>query len=544
MSMGGADRTAETLFAARDTEARLLSPLRARRFDLLLHLIANLDQPLAVCGPEGSGKTTFLHLLSEQALENWRVVSLDTSTRLTAQQAQDAILAALDAGGTDIRRDLDTLLSDLARGGQLAVVVLDDAGRLPPLTLSELHRLARRFPVLRLVLALRPEEARARASTNAGLFDDCHFIEVPSLDEAQCGDFLRQLALTPPRLLAQEDITREFTARIFRDSGGVPGKILQLLSAPAGKKGAITFRGEFVWLGVLGMSFAAALLVTAWIWGGRDVKQEPPVVGEAAPSAPAESVLAAPEVPVIPVPPQVSEAAAPSPEPVSEAKPAEPVPPSSGVVTNPLATSAGESRPEAQPTTASPPQPVAEGPGTEPVAPPPQQAVETPKEKEAEEPALTVEPPPEQAAAPANDKPAKEQKTESQANPPGADLPAKRPPRARDGQSGGKIRLPAGVAGPDWLLAQDPAAWSLQIMSARDLTSIAALQKRYPGLKGLAAYRVTQKGMALYPVLYGLFPNEEEARHAAARLPVSLGRAMPRRLGDIQRAVGAGMKAK
>lgn len=539
----------ETSFAARDTEARLLSPLRARRFDLLLHLIANLEQPLAVCGPEGSGKTTFLHLLGQQAPGNWRIVPLDTAVRLTAQQAQDAILAALDGGDPGARRDLDALVAELARSGQLAVVVLDDAGRLPPRTLAELHRLARRFPVLRLVLALRPEEARVRASTNAGLFDDCHFIEVPPLDEAQCGDFLQQLAHAPPRLLGQGDITPDFIARVFRGSGGIPGRILQRLSVPAGKKRAVPFGGEFVWLGVLGLSFAAALLVTAWIWHGREVETEPPVAGEPTPSpvaetppsAPAEPVVATPEtVSEAPAPPAVPEAAPPSPEPLVESKPlevpAESAPPPSGVVTAPLATPAGEARSEAQPPSATPPQPAAEAPGTEPVAPsppaPPQKAAEAPKDKPAKPPAGRTA----DAAGnkPAKDQKAKEQKKESQANPQGAGL----------GQPSAKMSLPAGVSGPGWLVAQDAAAWSLQVMSARDPASIAALQKRYPGLKGLSAYRVTRKGKAMYPVYYGLFPNEEEARHAAGQLPESLGKAVPRRLGDIQRDVGAGIKAE
>lgn len=573
MNTGGAERAAATSFAARDTEARLLSPLRARRFDLLLHLIANLEQPLAVCGPEGSGKTTFLHFVGEQALENWRVVALDTSVRLTAQQAQDAILAALDAGAPDdARRELDEALGELARSGRLAVVVLDDAGRLPPLTLAELHRLARRFPALRLVLALRPDEARARASTNAGLFDDCHFIEVPPLDEAHCGAFLQQLAHTPPRLLGPGDITADFVARVFLETGGVPGRILGFLAAPAGKKRAVPFRGEFVWLGVLGLSFAAALLMTVWVWregepdepvpappvdiqagtapGGEPqdaaTAEQQPVVGEVAlppvpEAAPAGLALAAPEAVGPAAPPPGSPE--PLPETQSTVPSAEPVPPPSGVATIPSTTPGGEARSETQPLPAAPAQPAAGGPGTEPGVPSPPAPQPVPMDKAAAEPAVTAEASVASAADAASSK-AREEKKESPPPPPAAESPAKRPKSAGQGKPEVKIGLPAGVSGPEWLVAQDGAAWSLQIMSARDPASIAALQKRFPGLKGLAAYRVTRKGKALYPVFYGLFPNEEEARHAAAQLPDSLGKPVPRRFGDIQRDVGAAMKAK
>jgi septal ring-binding cell division protein DamX len=107
-----------------------------------------------------------------------------------------------------------------------------------------------------------------------------------------------------------------------------------------------------------------------------------------------------------------------------------------------------------------------------------------------------------------------------------------------------KISLPAGVSGPDWPLAHDPADWSLQIMSVSDLASIAALRKRYPELKDLSTYRAVHKGKTLHPVLYGLFSSEEEATQAAAQLPESLGKPIPRRLGDIQREVGAGMQGE
>jgi type II secretory pathway predicted ATPase ExeA len=490
MSTGGTEQAVDAPVAAPDTAVRLLSPLRAQRFDLLVHLVANLEQPLAVCGPEGCGKTTFLHLLSEQALENWRVIPLDTATRLTAEQAQDAIMTALDGGGPDSRREPETLCAQLACDGQLAVVVFDDAGRLPPLTLAELHRLARRFPVLRLVLALRPEEARARASTNAGLFDDCHCIEVPPLDENGCGDFLRQLAQAQLPLPGLGDITPDSIARVFQDTGGVPGRILRFLAAPYEAKPAIPpARGRFGWLGVLGLSFAMAVFVSAWVWHGRELHEPPPL------SEPAVPVVTAPEAP------------------------AEPAPPSSDVVGAPLTAVGTDARPEeAPPALATLPQPVAEAQGTGPVA------------------AEPGGPAAEAAISP----PAREPEKESGLPPPGAETPAKPP----QGKAEAKIGLPAGVSGPEWILAQDSAAWSLQIMSARNPASITALQKRHPGLKGLSAYRVSHQGRALYVVLHGLFRSGKEARHASARLPEALGDAVPRSLGEIQREAAASLKAK
>lgn len=519
MSTGGAERAAESPFAAPGNEARLLSPWRARRFDLLLHLIANLDHPLAVCGPQGAGKTTFLHLIGEQALENWRVIPLDTGIRLTAQQAQDAILAALD-GGSEGARSLETALGELARGGQLTVVVLDDAGRLPPVTLAELHRLARLFPVLRLVLALRPEEARARASTNAGLLDDCHFIEVPPLDEAHCGAFLRHLAHTPPRLLGPAEVTDAWVGRVFRATGGVPGRILGYLSAPPERPRGAGWRAEFIGLGIMGLSFAVALLATLWNWRAGDTPDALPAAGkETAPvaeiPAPEPPAPAAPSPAEVAPPPPLSEPAQPSGS--SPTGIADPGPPpsvgESDAPQDPQSLAAGEGSQTASPV----PAPALPSGGIEP-----QQGAEA-----------AVQP----AAEPANDTPVKDGKPSEEKKKEEGGSSAKRPAEGGAGKGDARAGLPAGVAGPDWLLAQDAAAWSLQIMSARDPSSIAALQKRYPGLKGLVSYRAVRKGKAMYPVFYGLFASEEEARRAAARLPESLGSAVPKRLGDIQRGM-------
>jgi septal ring-binding cell division protein DamX len=312
------------------------------------------------------------------------------------------------------------------------------------------------------------------------------------------------------------------------------------------------------WVGGLALALAAAFAVTAWVWRTPATSEAPmtPPVAEVAPipvetSPPPEPMPAVTEAaPEPPAPqPPVSEPAPSSPEPVLQnpaESPAAPAPPPPAV-TAPLAASSGDAQPEAQPTAAQP-TPVVETPAAQPAAPSP--------------------PPPPQ------EKTDKELEKESRTTPPGADLltpslgvglppalqaskfapgelvHAKRPqgagqslPRTQSGgQPGVKISRPVGVSGPDWLLEQDSTDWSLQIMSVSDLASIAALRKRYPELKDLSTYRAVHKGKTLHPVLYGLFSSEEEATQAAAQLPESLGKPIPRRLGDIQREVGAGMQ--
>ena len=55
---------------------------------------------------------------------------------------------------------------------------------------------AAKNPVLRVVFVLTHDDLDVKITSDSAI-DDCHLIEIPSLSEKQCGDFLQYLATKP-----------------------------------------------------------------------------------------------------------------------------------------------------------------------------------------------------------------------------------------------------------------------------------------------------------------------------------------------------------
>jgi septal ring-binding cell division protein DamX len=79
-----------------------------------------------------------------------------------------------------------------------------------------------------------------------------------------------------------------------------------------------------------------------------------------------------------------------------------------------------------------------------------------------------------------------------------------------------------------WIWSQDPRAFTLQLMGARETNSINKFLKQYPSLDGNAIYFHTRHDSRdWYTVIYGVYPDKQKALAAIRRLPPELQKASP-----------------
>jgi len=92
-----------------------------------------------------------------------------------------------------------------------------------------------------------------------------------------------------------------------------------------------------------------------------------------------------------------------------------------------------------------------------------------------------------------------------------------------------------------WLLAQDSASYTIQIVGVSNETSLLDYIKRNQRLNQneMAYYESTFKGKPWYQLLYGIYPNRQEAQLAADNLPENIRRAEPwiRKISAVQKAI-------
>jgi len=87
-----------------------------------------------------------------------------------------------------------------------------------------------------------------------------------------------------------------------------------------------------------------------------------------------------------------------------------------------------------------------------------------------------------------------------------------------------------------WLWSQDPSSFTLQLLGVRQQDSVQKFLRKYSDLKGKTVYFHTQHDTReWYTVVYGVYPDKEQAQLAIKRLPAELQSASPwvRSFGSI-----------
>ncbi len=283
--MAETDTFAHHLETASRTKAAvqaLLSEERAQKYDLLNHLINNLQQSLVICGPEGIGKTTLLEYLLENKPDTWLVYNLKGSAKLGIDPVKAELIQFIQRShfGTT-GQDVVEILSTAEKQNQKFVFIVDDAGLLPPGVIDSLCEFAAAHSALRLVFALTPDELHIKNSSDKAV-SDCHFIDLPPLTEMQCGGFLRRLAGKSGAAISIDEISSPMIKNIYRESHGIPGKIISM------QKGQIKIPmpENQQWLYALAAGVFIAAIISFFLWGeDSSQQQEPPIAQQTDQSA-------------------------------------------------------------------------------------------------------------------------------------------------------------------------------------------------------------------------------------------------------------------
>lgn len=461
-----------------------LSPERQQKYDLLLHLLANLGQPVLLSGPEGIGKSTFLTQLRDHHPPAWQVLLLQATPATDLEQVRKS-------------------LADRKLQGAVTVLVLDDAGCLLPGVLDETCRFVAQAVNLRLIAAMRPDELHLKAVSDPWAVGEAQVIELPPLNEQQCAAYFERLWLQRGR---SGEPDPELVQEIYRRTHGVPARIqqevLELFGRPPLRWHLTLAKPMYLALAVV---VAAVVAVTHW----QATRQKEQTESLSQPTALIQSVPTVRSLPPTPSDGQSVEVAASKQE----------VTPSAPPVFDPVlqsAKSTEENRDEEiarlpeQLSQSMPSQAVAvEEPET--VYP---QSTEAPQEPQAEPPVLEKAPPrPEEVPPMAK---------------PQQQSPA---PKLRDAAL--EVARAAGIQPREWVLKRPPDHFALQIGFFQDPKALAAFARRHPGLRPLAYY---PKGKG-YVLLYGAFRSIGEVQQAIRRLPSEVGQASIWRFKSVQDAV-------
>jgi septal ring-binding cell division protein DamX/type II secretory pathway predicted ATPase ExeA len=539
-----------------------LSSSRNQAFDLLLHLSAHLSQPIALCGPEGIGKTSYLRLLEDQVGGYASVCHLVPVPGLLLER----ILYELQqTASQDLRRthqlgtarvELADLLTAYDKGQRTLILLLDGAEALLPGLLSALWQYARLYSALKIIFTLRPEDLQQKLATDALVMGDAFVLDIPPLSRTESDAYVKERAEKTSGPWVPEALTPERLADIYEKTSGVPGLIEKLLQQPlpeSRKTIVIPPRASAAGAAVLLLSLAGGFIY----WGHRTDSSLEPAEGAAGNHLPHEMPVGKLSL---------------APEPHSASK-LEPTSPSSSVVQAPDSHAKTDRPEDISRTLSEKAATPIERPQLE--LPPVSSLAERPDEKRDNpdllaagthsEPQLpadevgqavmpTVKQPRGSATEPESLLPLSEpiEAKTDQAHPgevssaiadsmspapTGPMMPEATHPNSPQSSSPLVDSGRARVKDESWLMAQNPESYTLQIIAVEKANLLEEIATRFPADRELASF-YSQKGKRHWFRLYhGIYPDLAAAKAAASTLPKNFKNPLIRQLKTVQREI-------
>ncbi|MFA6052849.1 MAG: AAA family ATPase [Methylobacter sp.] len=245
----------------------LISKERMQKLELLIHLTSNLTQPLALCGPEGIGKTTLLKVFQERKVESWLYCPVSGNADLSFEAIQGQLAQVIKQDKTDTPvSSLAMAFERYANQHKQIVLIIDNAGELMPGLVTTIIRYAAANPVLRVIFALTHDELQVKQGSDRAV-DDCHVVEIPYLSAKQCGEFLQQLAAKPAANGSVRAISESMIENVYQKTNGIPGRIVAEFARLFGAKKS----GKLKWIliAALVISIAVALGVQ-WLASSKN----------------------------------------------------------------------------------------------------------------------------------------------------------------------------------------------------------------------------------------------------------------------------------
>ena len=512
-----------------------------QRLDMLQNLTEFGMLTLLVIGEPGVGKTSVLLEYMKRANSNWRVCHLAADALGNAHDLVRDLAAGFLFPGADLAQ-LRTQLDEMHAQGQLAVLVVDDAERLPDAALRTLLELSgaagETEKRLRLVLFGTEQLETKIAALNSGHADNTHVFNIPPLSELQAAAYLQHRL----KVAGQHDeavFTPGQIKNIVKVSHGVPARInaraRQLLTDRHGVSGGShTIASPTRRYALFAAAAVGVLLIAVALWprsSSHDTDAAHPVADSAAPAPEKIVDLALPNA----APAAKPGTAGTSAEPVEQAPEATaaplPAPTLGPEVEHPAPTSpTGKialSRVPA-PESAVPPAPA--GSAAQPAAPAmttvtlPVAQAQSPDTREAPPPAPVAE-----VVSPAAKHVPENTKAMADAEPKAlsSTKPTQAPKPAATSASATTVNGVTSSRGNAWLKTQRPGDYTLQILGGRREAAIRqfATANRLEGTS--AILQTTRDGKPWYVLLYGAYPSRATASQALAQMPAKVRAAKP-----------------
>ena len=499
-------------YVVNSTERALITLERSQKLDLLLHLLANLQQSLIVCGPDGIGKTTLLETVRQNRKDMWEVVLLTATADASFESVINHLLRGLNiAKGSAF--DLGALREKCSR--QKVVLLIDDAGHLMPSLITMLIEFADSLPGLRLVLAMNHDQFHIKSGTDKRV-EECHFIELPPLSKKQCGEFLQNLSAQPGAVVSFNAISDSLIEDLYRASNGIPGKILGQLPKLANYQAKKRSRVG-LWLAVASVLAGAGYAVKVLLPVDPLIAQTAVIPPLTSPNDTASKLVTERQAPV-PVTPKPSESPTPAP-----ANDMASTPPPVAVLPEPNAADAMPAAPIIS-ATPSPEQPQQASPLPDETRPTNQPVMsENAIAAVAADPTLPkAEPQPEKPVPPRAD-------NTSVVEPPPAPVAVKAVERK-------PVKPVFEGSDQDWIMAQPGGNFTLQVMVLSSKDAAQRFQKKYAEYRdGLKFYPIKQGEQEKYVVIYGSFQSAGEAIQLKSVMPGEFKQALEKRFRAVQK---------
>jgi DamX protein len=219
-----------------DSGYPLITRERTEKLELLNHLVSNLAHAIVVCGPEGVGKTQVLKTFQDTVKDPWIFCWLTGDNQLQLDKIQQSLNESIVQAMPDLKAlSLANAFSRIATRNNKIILVIDDAGQLPPGLIEKIIAYAERKPILRVIFALTHSEIYLKNGTDPAV-DDCYQIDIPPLSEQECCDFLEYLSTLQNPRIEFNAINESRVAALYSETHGIPGNILAKLPVPDNSK--------------------------------------------------------------------------------------------------------------------------------------------------------------------------------------------------------------------------------------------------------------------------------------------------------------------
>jgi len=170
----------------------LLTVERKQKLDLLLHLLANIQDILVVRGEEGVGKTTLLTAAVKRKIPSCDILLLNAELSLSFESIQYELLQFINEKYQLDSRSIADVLLTYAKQDEKLVLIIDDAGLLITGLINALVNYSKEYPALKLVLSVTPQDWLLKEKTE-NLKENCHFIDLLNLDFQRSSEHEQQL---------------------------------------------------------------------------------------------------------------------------------------------------------------------------------------------------------------------------------------------------------------------------------------------------------------------------------------------------------------